>query len=71
MKTVTDHPAVYKTYEIIIGGVAYPGQCREVRVLTTAPERDDRYVAVCQYFNDSNPDATFKVEVDANGKALD
>ena len=67
MISVVDHPAIGKTYEIFIGGVAYPGQCRRVWK-STYP--GGRMVAECQYFNNSNPDATFKVEVDTNGNPV-
>lgn len=59
------HPAIGLTYEIIIGGIAYPGQCRTV----WEPKSGGQF-AVCKYFNTGNPDATFKIEVDKNGNPV-
>ena len=67
MLNVIDHPAMGKTYEIIIGGVAYAGQCRRV---WKSHYPGGRTLAECQYLNDSNPDATFKIEVDKNGNPV-
>ena len=65
MLRFVDHPAMGKTYEIIIGGIAYQGHCRNVW-----ETKDGTMFAECKYFNTGNPDATFKVEVDKNGNPL-
>lgn len=65
MQRFVDHPAMGKTYEILIGGIAYPGQCRAVW-----ERRDGTVVAECNYFNTGDPAATFKIEVDNNGKPV-
>jgi len=65
MTELREHRAMGRTYEIIIGGIAYPGQCR------TVESKDGKYFAVCKYFNTGNPDATFRVEVDGLGNEVE
>ena len=64
-KVIENHPALGKTFEIIVGGVACLGDCCEV----WSSRRGEMY-AECKYFNTGNPNATFNVEVNAAGQQI-
>lgn len=66
MQRFVDHPAMGKIFEVIIGGIAYQGQCRTVWETTQG-----QMVAECKYMNTGDPDKTFKVVVDKFGKAVE
>ena len=60
------HPAVGKDFEVIIGGIWYPGNCFEVW-----EDNDDGSVyARCKFYNTGDFGSSFNVEVDTNGKPV-
>ena len=65
VQVLENHAALGRDYEVIIGGIWYPGNCFEVW-----EDNDGSVYARCKFYNTGDFGNSFNVEVDKAGKPV-